>query len=342
METLTHNLKDAVMITLFVFAMMLFVDYINVLTKGKMSSLIKGGSFRQYTMASFLGVTPGCLGSFMNISFYIHGIISFGAIVGGMLATSGDEAFIMLALFPGKALLLFGILFLLGVSSAYFVDKIIVKLKIRPCQECQLSNIHDDEECRCLDVKEIFGHIKKISLVRFLLLALLLLGLFGFISGIIGPNHWDWMKITFVSLLSLAVFIILTVSDHYLEEHIWNHIAKRHIWRIFLWSFGVLALIGIGLQFWNLEDFVQAHLLWVLLLSSLVAIIPESGPHLIFVMMFDRGLIPFSILLTSSIVQDGHGMLPLLSYTVKDSLLIKSFNLTIGLGLGLILFSLGY
>ena len=342
METLTHNLKDAVMITLFVFAMMLFVDYINVLTKGKMSSLIKGGSFRQYTMASFLGVTPGCLGSFMNISFYIHGIISFGAIVGGMLATSGDEAFIMLALFPGKALLLFGILFILGVSSAYFVDKIILKLKIRPCQECKLSNIHDDEECRCLDVKEIFGHIKKISLVRFLLLALLLLGLFGFISGIIGPNHWDWMKITFVSLLSLAVFIILTVSDHYLEEHIWNHIAKRHIWRIFLWSFGVLALIGIGLQFWNLEDFVQAHLLWVLLLSSLVAIIPESGPHLIFVMMFDRGLIPFSILLTSSIVQDGHGMLPLLSYTVKDSLLIKSFNLTIGLGLGLILFSLGY
>ncbi len=342
MEILTQNLKHGLMITLFVFAMMVFVDYVNVLTKGRMSSLMKGGSFRQYTMASFLGVTPGCLGSFMNISFYVHGFISFGAIVGGMLATSGDEAFIMLALFPGKALLLFGILFLLGVSSAYFVDKIILKLKIRSCQECQFSDMHDDEECRCLNVKEIFGHLKKISFVRFLLFILLLLGLFGFISGIIGPDKWDWMRITFVSLLSLAVFIVLTVPDHYLEEHIWNHIAKRHIWRIFLWSFGVLVLIGIGLKFWNLEDVVQAHLIWVLLLSSLVAIIPESGPHLIFVMMFDKGLIPFSILLTNSIVQDGHGMLPLLSYTVKDSLLIKSFNLIIGLGLGLILFSLGY
>jgi len=62
---------------------------------------------------------------------------------------------------------------------------------------------------------------------------------------------------------------------------------------------------------------------------------------MVFVMMYTKGLIPFSVLLASSIVQDGHGMLPLLAYTVKDSLLIKSYNLAIGLGLGMILFSLG-
>ncbi|MCK4348834.1 MAG: hypothetical protein KAW47_09485, partial [Thermoplasmatales archaeon] len=52
---------------------------------------------------------------------------------------------------------------------------------------------------------------------------------------------------------------------------------------------------------------------WVLLIASLIAIIPEFGPHLVFVTMFAKGLIPFSVLLASSIVQDGHGMLPLLS-----------------------------
>jgi len=87
---------------------------------------------------------------------------------------------------------------------------------------------------------------------------------------------------------------------------------------------------------------VQAHMVWVLVIATLVAVIPESGPHLIFVMMFADGLIPFSVLLASSIVQDGHGMLPLLSYTVKDTVLIKLFNLTIGLGLGLIVYSLGW
>ena len=82
-------------------------------------------------------------------------------------------------------------------------------------------------------------------------------------------------------------------------------------------------------------------MVWVMLIAVLMEIIPESGPHMVFVMMFADGIIPFSVLLASSIVQDGHGMLPLLSYTLKDSLLIKLFNLLIGLGIGLVLYSIG-
>ena len=80
--------------------------------------------------------------------------------------------------------------------------------------------------------------------------------------------------------------------------------------------------------------------MWVLLIASLVAVIPESGPHLIFAVMFSKGLIPFSVILASSIIQDGHGMLPLLSYSVRDSMLIKLFNLVFGLIIGIILYSI--
>jgi hypothetical protein len=83
-------------------------------------------------------------------------------------------------------------------------------------------------------------------------------------------------------------------------------------------------------------------MLWVLLIAALMGIIPESGPHLIFVMMYAQGLIPFSILFTTSFVQDGHGMLPLLSYSLKDSVLIKIFNLVFGLTVGGMLFALGF
>jgi hypothetical protein len=72
----------------------------------------------------------------------------------------------------------------------------------------------------------------------------------------------------------------------------------------------------------------------VLLLSVVIGILPESGPHLVFVMMFASGLIPFSVLLASSIAQDGHGMLPLLSYTIRDSFLIKAFNVAAALLVG--------
>ncbi len=73
-----------------------------------------------------------------------------------------------------------------------------------------------------------------------------------------------------------------------------------------------------------------------------MAVIPESGPHLVFVMLFAEGVIPFSVLFTSSFVQDGHGILPLLSYTVKDSILIKILNLIFGLGIGMILYLIGW
>ncbi len=341
MEVVFDNLKHGLMITVFVFVMMLLVDYVNVLTRGRMSQIIKGGRVRQYVTASFLGVTPGCLGSFLNVSFYIRGLITFGAITGGMIATSGDEAFVMLAVFPGKALFLFLILFLLGIISAYLADKLVSLLGIKTCQHCDASFIHSEDTCRCLGWKDVAEHLRKLSLSRFLLLVLLLGSLYGFITGVAGPQEWGWERITFVILLFIASFIVLTVPEHYLEEHIWRHIAKRHLWRVFLWSFGALLVVDLGLKFFNLEVFVKTHMFWVLLIAAFVAIIPESGPHLIFVMMFAKGIIPFSVLLCSCIVQDGHGMLPLLSYTVKDSLLIKLFNFAIGLAVSVVLYCLG-
>jgi hypothetical protein len=145
LKLITESFKHSLMITAFVFVMMVLVDYINVLTRGKMNKAVRGGLFRQYVFASFLGTTPGCLGAFMNVSFYVHGLLSFGAMVGGMIATSGDEAFVMLTLFQDKALLLFVILFLMGIVLAWIADKMALILKIKPCQECQLSVLHLEE-----------------------------------------------------------------------------------------------------------------------------------------------------------------------------------------------------
>jgi len=331
----------SILITVFVFVMMLLVDYFNVITNGKMSRAIKGGRWRQYFIASFLGSTPGCLGSFLNVSFYIHGLLSFGALVGGMVATSGDEAFVMLALFPEKALMLFVILFFAGILLAWLSDFIAGKLKIEPCQECQLQEVHSIETFQGFDKKELAEYYVRISWQRAVLLAGISLILLSLVLGYIGPQAWDWKRVTMVALTVIAAVIVGSVPDHYLYEHIWVHLIKKHIWRVFLWSFFALLIVGVGLKFWNVEAFIKDHMVWVLFIAVVVAIIPESGPHMIFAMMFAKGLIPFSVLLASSIVQDGHGMLPLLSYTIRDSLLIKLFNLVFGLFIGLMLYWFG-
>lgn len=330
-------LKHSLMVTLFVFVMMLIIDYINVLSKGRMGVWMRGGMVRQYILSSFLGVTPGCLGAFMNVSLYIRGMLSFGAIVGGMIATSGDEAYVMLLLFPKTALLLFCLLFISGIFFAWLTDRIAPVLKVSPCEECRLGIVHNDEECKCFEPPIL----RNFSQYRFILISGLLLAVIATSTGILGPKGWGWQRITLLTLLLISTGIAITVPEHYLREHLWNHIVKKHIWRVLLWTFGALSIIEIGLAQWNLQGFLKEHMFLVLLMSGVMGVIPESGPHLVFVMMFSQGLIPFSVLFTSSFIQDGHGILPLLSYTVRDSVLIKLFNLIFGLSLGALLYLLG-
>jgi hypothetical protein len=341
--------KHALMITVFVFVMMLLVDFIEAASKKRMSTVMQEGQWRQYAFASFLGSTPGCLGAFMNVSLYVHGVITFGAIVGGMIATSGDEAFVMLSQFPGQALALFGLLFLFGILFGWLSDKIIQIIGIVPCEACEEAQCdHCLSEAENPDIiDEVFRpsnlllNLQELTFTRFLLLTLIGSFLLLVVFGVLGPTSWNWKRLTFICLSLCSLYIALVASEHYLHDHIWDHIIKHHLFRVFLWSFGALCFVHWGLVFWNLEIFIQQNLVWMLVLGALIGIIPESGPHLIFVMMYAQGLVPFSVLFTTSFVQDGHGMLPLLSYSIKDSVLIKVFNLVFGLAVGGTLYAIG-
>ncbi len=326
--------RHAIQITVFVFLMMLAIDYFNVLTGGKAKNVVKGGLWRQYITTSFLGSTPGCLGAFLNVSFYIHGLISFGALTGSMIATSGDEAFVMLATFPRDALILMGLLFLLGVGSGWISDKLFRLLKIKPCIECPLHEVHENDKCRCIDAQTLKQNLYKPSLLRIICFTTTILVFVCLLYGILGPLGWNLMRVVLLILSVIAATIIVTVPEHYLHEHIWSHIIKRHLWKIFLWTFSALLFIDVGFKYWDLELFITNHIEWVGVIAVLLALVPESGPHMIFVLLYAKGLIPFSVLLASSIVQDGHGLLPLLSYSVRDTILVKLFNLGFGVLIG--------
>ena len=279
MEIFINVFKESLKVTLFVMLMMTVIDFINVKSKGKLESILQtGNKWKQYFVASLLGTAPGCLGSFAGVSLYIHGIISFGALTGLMFATAGDEQFIMLAMIPETALIMFGILFVLGILAGYLTDFLVKKFKIKTCSDCEFKQYHPGQE--------------------------------GY--------------------------------KHYLKDHIWTHIIKGHLFRVFLWTFGALLVVEYTMNLVDLQSITSEYTFLLLILGALIGLIPESGPHLIFVMLFANGLIPFSVLFTSSIVQDGHGMLPMLSYSVKDSLKIKLFNLIFGLIFGLILFAIGF
>ena len=110
-------IKHTIMITSFVLMMMLFIEYLNIQTKGRLEFDLKNSKFKQYLLAISLGIMPGCLGAFTVVSLYSHRIVSFWALVATMIATSGDESFVMFSMIPKEAFILHIILFFVAVFS---------------------------------------------------------------------------------------------------------------------------------------------------------------------------------------------------------------------------------
>jgi len=278
-EILQKVIFETIKIIILVFMMMIVVDLLNVWTKGKLHKFLRQGpAIKQYVTASAIGALPGCFGAFTNVSLYVHGLITLGALTGAMAAASGDEAFVMLALFPKTAVFLIISLFFLGILIGWIADLIIKKTKYKPCIDCKEQKFHSGER--------------------------------GF--------------------------------THYLKEHIWKHILKKHLWKTAIWTFAAMLFVETGVTYFHLDTLSVHYPLALLFIAALMGLIPESGPHMVFISLYASGLIPFSVLFTSAFVQDGHGMLPMLSYSVKDSLVLKTINLATGTSLGLIIYFIGF
>ena len=322
--------------------MMLIIEYLNVLTRGAWRHGLTKNRWMQYAIAVLLGGTPGCLGAFAAVAMCSHGVISIGALVAAMIATSGDEAFVMLAMFPEKALMLTAILMVIGFIAGWLTDAILSRWLPMVIKACDSLVIHMPDTCECYQKDKIFAQWKRPSLARGALTGALIIFTFSIITGSVGPQDWDWKRITIVICSLIGLFIVVTVPEHFLHEHLWKHIALKHIHRVFLWTFGALVITHYIVGCFHLENIIQNNLPIILLFACLLGIIPESGPNFIFVTLFARGIIPFSILLANSIVQDGHGMLPLLAHSRKAFVIVKAINLAIGASIGLIAYLIGW
>lgn len=337
-ETLQH----ALMITGFVFVMMLIIEYVNIQTKGDWQNSLQKSRWSQYFLSAFLGATPGCLGAFTVVALYSHNIVSFGALVAVMIATSGDEAYVMLSMFPGKALLIFVILFVLGIVAGFVTDILFKPGSVFIEKLGRQLEFHDEDMCTCFPHHEIVNQLKNLTLQRTLLMTFLVLFITGLTFNRLGPPEWNWIKITLLITSLFALFVVSTVPEHFLEKHLWEHIVKVHIPRVFLWTFGALLVMHFLINYLEVGSWIKANYLTVMLIACLIGLIPESGPHMIFVSLYAQGAIPFGVLLASSIVQDGHGMLPLLAESNRSFLSVKMINFVVGLVAGIVCYVAGF
>ena len=268
-------------ITLLVLLLMAVVESVNISSSGRLFKKLHGRPVAEVALACLLGAIPGCAGGFVVVSMFTHRLLSFGALMGGMIATFGDEALFLTAQSPKCALLLTGILYVIG----FVVGLILLKVPENKIVDFGDHDfvIHEEHQHTHTDPED---------------------------------HHWR-ERVT-----------------HFLREHVWEHVIKKHALTLFLYAFGTLLVLGIINQFVDLQTIMEteAWTKWLLLLIAVaVGFLPVSGPHLIFVMLFLQGTLPFSILLANSIAQNGHAGIPLMAQSRRNFLIMK--GITMGLGL---------
>lgn len=380
LEILTDVLRNSILITGLVIIMMLLIEYFNIQSKGEWFAKLQGSGIKQIVLGSALGLIPGCLGGFAAVSLFTHRLISFGALVAMMICSSGDEAFVILAMIPWQGLLLFAILFVIAVCTGIIVDKFIFKKpQINLCPDNYEIHQHEDSSIPSIFKASSYKAMLHPSKKRIAILA----GIAIFIAAIIGGllehdhahlhetggevhghhhienvcthNHTEaeehhhgevhsvgfnilderWINCLFAIFSIMTLLFTATAKEHFIEEHIWNHVIKKHLLPIFLWTAGALLICQIGIQYLDIQHWISNNMLLVILLAVAIGLIPESGPHLVFVTLFAQGMLPFYVLMVNSIVQDGHTTLPLLAESKGAFFKAKAINMAVGLIIGI-------
>jgi hypothetical protein len=353
-------LEESFTIVAFVALTLLIIEYFNVVSQGAWMRRLTSGKLAQYVLCGALGAMPGCVGGFAVVSLYSHRRVSLGAVIACMIAACGDEAFVMLALFPGRAAAMLCGLFALGVAVGAAVDVVGDRLsKARPEGDGADCDFHTHGH-ETADASSLRGRFreqwKKPSAIRAILtcaiacfVLFLVANQFHLLGGhggeaahggeAEGGVDFEWVSLVVFSLV--GIFIVATVSDHFLEEHLWHHVLRTHVPRIFLWTVGALGAIAALQHFVDLGALIAGNRYAILLVAVAVGCIPQSGPHLIFTTLYAAGALPFGILVANSVVQDGHGMLPMLAHSRRHFLIIKAIDGAVALAVGAAMLAFG-
>ena len=426
LHLLIDTLRNSVLITGIVIIMMMMIESFNLESHSRFFNRVKGSSFRQVLLAALLGSIPGCIGGFATVSLYSRRLLSFGALTAMMIASAGDEAFVMLAMMPDKALWIFALLFVIAVFSGIAIDWIMKSRHIPVCHPDQSTACHPDQSTAChhdqsahchpersegsgseqrktvtdsslplrmttsqigMTAQQIGMTTQQIGSVaggkedamaekkeataggkedamaekdgqdterrsltwqRLVLTGAIALFAIALAAGWMEHDHavpetgqihinllseW-WMNLIFAILCIVMVVIMCFRSDSFIKETLWHHVLQKHLPNIFAWTFGVLLTIGLLSEYIDLNTWVSDNPALMILLAVAIGIIPESGPHLIFVTLYASGLVPLPVLLASSISQDGHSSLPLLAEDKKSFAYAKLLNCLIALIVG--------
>lgn len=347
---------ESLMISGLVIVMMLILEYLHIRTRGQWFTKLQTSGFSQVLLGATLGAIPGCFGAYASVSLFTHHIIGLPALAASFIATYGDETFLLMSAHPAYGIFLSLLLFVLAI----LVGSIMLLIMKKNTQPIIHYQIHTNEHCCIVENQQasIIKNLRNISFERFLMLLSLVIFTIAMLYSATHHHHdhhsddhhsnlfffETWMQYVFIGATLITMFFIARVPDHFLREHLWEHIFKKHALKIFIWIFFTLLAVSILLHYTSLVYFVRQKdaYVWLALSAILIGFIPQSGPHFIFITLYLTNTIPFSILLMNSIVQEGHGGLPLIAESKTTFIFIKILKIALAVAAGMAGYLIGF
>ncbi|MCV6587997.1 MAG: putative manganese transporter [Marinobacterium sp.] len=309
----------------------------------------------QVPVAALLGMLPGCGGAIIVVTQFVHGKLSFGALVAVLISTMGDASFLLLATEPVTAVMVLSVSTIAGIIFGYGLDLYHGSDFMRPTPDQQREN-SSIPGCRS-------NNSQMLPLLswswRLLLIPGLILGVlaaFQVDTDAVFGNWAQYHPATWLGFTGAIVSLLIWFTQppgyswatagnpedntgQHLLEMVANETSFVSAWVItgFL-SFELLIYFtGFDLQqlFSNLG-------VMTIMLAVLVGFIPGCGPQIITTSLYLQGLVPLSAQLANAISNDGDALFPALALAPKASLYATLYSAVPAVIVGYIAFAMGH
>lgn len=317
------------------------------LFKANLTSLLNQRSLLQVPVAAFLGALPGCGGAIIVVMQFVHGKMSFGALVAVLISTMGDAAFLLLATKPEIALVVYGLSMTAGIIFGYIIN---------------LIHGYDYMKSDTVNLHSLTAEVPKISPMLIQLFLVLLVP--GSILGLLGafqlntdalfgplaalePTKW----IGFMgAMVCLAVWMSQPLNSwsarfakkdelFSIRETVVAETSFISVWVIigFVLYELVVHFMGLDLQ----AQFMRLGMFGPLL-AIVIGFIPGCGPQILVTSLYINGVVPLSSLLANAISNDGDALFPAIALAPKAAIKATIYSAIPAFLLGYTAFFLGW
>lgn len=349
---------------------LLVFEIFNFLFRNRFSNFLLNSKKIQPLIGAIMGIIPGCGATLFLIPLYNKRKITIGTLTASFVSTFGDAAFLILSINPIVFLWISFFSLILGIITGYIIDLTPMGRKWESYISKNSKELNFEEMQEATIEKKEKENLPKFLyfldrwFMPFVIFSLIL-SVFpmAIIKISVPPDTWGigiqrydgfsksigfvgvFMSLSYYFSRKLFMYKYVHFDDrnhfHKINEKMNIHHLVHDVFVNILFMISWIFVGAFIFEIFNyyfaseLEEFfsIGSGMLAVVI-GVFVGVIPGCGPQIVFANLFGGGAVQFPALVANSISQDGDGGFPLIAKDWKSFLVVKIYNILVGIFIG--------